>query len=294
MDKPLMSHPEQDLVGPHLDEDRVLDLLLDLLPDAELEAAGRHLALCEPCEDLLRRRGALLERRRASHELAAPMGSLVAPDGSTNQPGEAQTVGPRLTAAPTASGSNWERLFGGCRWLVGTFRRPRYALGLGSGLLVAVTLVLMTVGPQRAVRFPESAEWLPSAAERLNLRNDAEQTQVRDLAVALDAYDRRDLPTAIQALSTVQASGAMETMRLVFLGSALTQAGEYPRAVPILRSVPLNRLPEPWRSECDWTLLVALHGAGEAAAADSILRALADQTSVVGARARRLVGRPHP
>jgi len=86
----------------------------------------------------------------------------------------------------------------------------------------------------------------------------------------------------------------METMRLVFLGSCLTQAGEYRRAVQTLRSVQIETIPEPWRDEGYWTLLVALHGAGDAAAADSLLHALADQTTAVGARARRLLGRPDP
>ena len=65
-----MPHAEHDFVGPHLDDDRVLDLLLELPPGPELEEAGRHLASCRRCEDLLRRCGTLLERRRASLESA--------------------------------------------------------------------------------------------------------------------------------------------------------------------------------------------------------------------------------
>ena len=288
-----MSHPEEELVGPHLDEDRILDLLLELLSESELETAGRHLATCPRCEDLLRHRGALLERRRASQALAAGLESTDVPEGTTNQQGESETAGPGRTAAWNGRGAGWKQPAVGLRWLVGTIRRPRYALGLGGGILVAIALLLLTADPNREVPYPSSAEWLPSAGERLNLRNDTGGAPVQDLATALDAYDRRDLPTAIRTLSAVEASGAMETMRLVFLGSALTQAGEYPRAVQILRSSPLQRLPEPWRGESSWTLLVALHGAGEAAAADSLLHVLADQTSAVGARARRLLGRPN-
>jgi hypothetical protein len=61
--------------------------------------------------------------------------------------------------------------------------------------------------------------------------------------------------------------------------------------VEILRACPLAKIPEPWRGETRWTLLVSLHGAGEAAAADSLLRVLAEQPGAIGARARGLLGR---
>lgn len=139
-------------------------------------------------------------------------------------------------------------------------------------------------------RFPPLvAEWLPSAAETLNLRNNPDQEEFVALSAALRAYDRRDLPAAIQALSAVHAIGAMDNLRLVFLGSALTQAGDYPRAVRILRSCSLDELPEPWRGEGGWTLLVALRLAGYDGAADSLARVLAKQEGTIGVRARCLL-----
>lgn len=158
----------------------------------------------------------------------------------------------------------------------------------------AVVLLLLTARPTAPLVYPSAAEWLPSAADRLNLRDNAHQREISELVAGLEAYDRRDLTAAIRALDHARASGATETMRVVFLGSALTQAGDYARAVRLLRSCPLQELPDPWRSETRWTLLVALHGAGETTSADSLLRALADQTGAVGARARRLLGRSDP
>ena len=197
MDRSSMSHPEQELVGPHLDEDHILDLLLDLLPDAQMEEAGRHLASCKRCEDLFQRRRALLERRRASQELtAARLDTVVVSDGSASQPGQVPTAESNPVAARAETGSKREWPADAYRWLVSMLRRPRYALGFGGGILVAISLVLLTASPQRAVSYPSSAEWLPSAGERLVLRSDAEEAQVRDLAVALNAYDRRDLPAA--------------------------------------------------------------------------------------------------
>ncbi len=283
---------EQGIAGPHLDEDRALDLLLDLLPEWEVEAIGSHLASCGRCEDLLRQRGALLERRRAAPEATAMLASLADPEGSAGeepafierrrqrQEGEGQIGGP------------W-RAVGSRSWLR-AFRRPVFALGLGGAVLAVVAIVLLTANPKKAVLLPTTAEWLPSASETLNLRNEATRQQVKDLAFGLRAYDRRELSVAIRALSAARTTDAMETLRLVFLGSALTRAGEYARAVQALRSCPLQRIPEPWHGEAHWTLLVALHGAGDDAAADSLLRVLADEKGAIGGRARLLLGRPDP
>jgi hypothetical protein len=52
--------------GGHLEEDTLFDLLLDLLPDREWDEATDHLARCPACEELLRRGGERLERRRIS------------------------------------------------------------------------------------------------------------------------------------------------------------------------------------------------------------------------------------
>jgi hypothetical protein len=275
MDKPLTPPSESGLVESHLDEDQAIDLLLGLLPEQAFAAAGRHLSWCKQCEDLVRRRGALLERRRASTGAAAVIESAAVPERS------ADPDRPR-------------RAEGIHQWLAGTFRRPTYAFGLGCAILAAVVLLVLTGNPRRTVSFPTVAEWLPSARETLSLRKNADQALSGDLTVGLEAYDRRDLQAAISALSSAKTAGMMDVMRRVYLGSSLAQAGEYPRAATVLRSCPLTKIPQPWRDESYWTLLVALHGAGNGTAADSLLRALAAETSVIGGRARRLLGHPGP
>jgi hypothetical protein len=71
MDTQLEPPSRAGLAEPHLDEDQVLDLLLDLLPEQEIETIGQHLSCCARCEEMVRRRGASLERRRASEMVAA-------------------------------------------------------------------------------------------------------------------------------------------------------------------------------------------------------------------------------
>lgn len=294
MERLLMSHPEHDYCGPHLSEEHLFDLLLDLPPDAEWEEACRHLASCEACQDLLRHRGAQWERLRASRAPAAALDFAAAFQRSGSRQRGSEAAGPPSVAEQPEKRSGWEWLGEVGRSVLGALRRPRYAWGLGGVVLVAVGAWLLTVNPRNSIPFPSTAEWLPSAAESLELRDDAGEAEATALIDGLNAYDRRDLPAAIRALSAAGSSGAMESLRLVFLGSALTQAGEYRRAVQILRSAPLATLPESWRGPCYWTLLVAFHRAGNDSAADSLLHALADQAGATGVRARRLLGRPDP
>lgn len=284
-----MLHPVHDDAGPHLDEDRVLDLLLDLPPERELEAIGRHLARCRRCEDLLRHRGAQMERRRACGKPQAWPESDVAAEGSEEREWKPEPIAASRTPERPERGSGRDWRAETRRWLAGALWHPRYAIGLGVGGLIILGLLSLTVRPHRTVSPPLVAEWLPSAAETLNLRNNPDQEEFVALSAALRAYDRRDLPAAIQALSAVHAIGAMDNLRLVFLGSALTQAGDYPRAVRILRSCSLDELPEPWRGEGGWTLLVALRLAGYDGAADSLARVLAKQEGTIGVRARCLL-----
>jgi hypothetical protein len=288
MDKSSNLPPEQGSVGPHLDEDRALDLLLDQLSEPEVDAVGRHVARCARCENLLRRRGASLERRRAAFESPNPLRSDPAAEQSTGadwwaEPESAQRE--RLEAWPAWPVAAYQ-------WLAGVISRSRYAFGLG-GVAILVAVVLLVIRSTRDdAPFPATAQWLPSATETLNLRNNPDGSSALD--AALRAYDRRDLPAAIQALSTSQPSEARENLRLLYLGSSLTQEGAYREAVRVLRSCPLSDLPNPWRSEGYWTLLVALHGAGETAAADSLLHRLAGQEDTVGIRARGLLHRVKP
>ncbi len=283
MDEPSTS--PADRAGPHLDEDRALDLLLDLLTEEDLAAAGRHLATCRACEDLVRRRGALLERRRA----AQPRDVRAVRAQEPRQARWLEAIRRRTRFIALASPGP---TLAAIRRLAPSVRKPG-TVWAAAGVL-AMTGLILVIGNLRTRPAPMVAEWLPRASETRTLRSRADQGGIAGLTAALTAYDRRDLESAIAALSDVNASGPTEALRLVYLGSSLTHAGRYREAVRILRSCPLAKVPEPWRGESRWTLAVALSGAGEQAAADSLVRALADQPGAIGARARRLLGRSGP
>ena len=86
-------------------------------------------------------------------------------------------------------------------------------------------------------------------------------------------------------------STALETVRKVYLGSALALSGEHREAADILDGVSLDSLPEEWRGEAQWTLYVALDESGREARADSLLQALSQKAGEIGERARRTLER---
>jgi len=277
--------------GDHLDADRILDLLLDLLPEAEREEAGRHLAICTRCEEMVIRGGAALERRRATASMPATIPATIPATGAATGPAAAEppaTVGmpvPAEAALRPLSRPLLPRLFGSRRIL-----RVGFAVAAGVVVVALLQFLHRPGGP----KIPETAEWLPSASETLNLRAGDGGEPLPELAAGLRAYDRRDLQEALRALALAGTSGRAEIVRRVFLGSACAQARQYRRATELLRRCPLEQLPQPWSDESRWTLMVALHGAGDERSADSLLVELAEHPGAVGQRARRLLGRPGP
>ncbi len=295
MNEPWMPQPGSEIPGPHLDEDLVADLLLDLPADPEWNEAVRHLSACPQCQDLLQRRGAVWERLRSSRGSAAALaGAAAVFEKFADRQLEPRRAAPESAGVPAESGSGWGRWREAGRRLALALRRPRTAWALGTVALGAAGVLLLSTSHRTSVRFPADVEWLPSASETLALRDDADRTRGTELKAALSAYDRRDLTAAIRGLSAAETSGSMNNLRLVFLGSALARAGDFSKAVQVLESVPLSTLPDPWYTESYWTLLVALHRSGNRTAADSLLHALADQPGEVGGRARRLLGRSEP
>lgn len=254
----------------HLDEDRILDFLLNLLPAGEVAAIGRHLRVCAECEERARRRGALMERSRAGYE------SVVA---------AAEAVGATAATGPP-------RIMGVLRRWRTAIRRPQFSWAMATGVAALAVFAVTWFRPSKNVVYPTTAEWLTPASGPASVRRSDPTQRDAALTAGLEAYDRRDLTTAIEALSAARATGSLETMRRIFLGSALTHSGDYRGAVEALSGCGLENVPEPWRGESEWTLLVALHQARDDAAADSLLRTLAAENSSVGARARRLLGRP--
>lgn len=263
--------------SPHLNGDRCLDLLLNLLPHTERDRAFEHIASCATCERLFKMRFAERERLRAAGKLVRGEDGQLA----------LQTLEPDAEAKPSAPRNPlrdvWNRI-------ADAFRSPR--LRLAGGLVAAAVTVLIILIPLRkddgGIAQPH---WLPGYSEDLQFRAMIEATADEDLAAGLQAYADRDLDQAVQALEKAETSGTMEKVRKVYLGSALALSGNHTRAIEILESVAARTLPDPWGSEACWSLYVALNESGRAVSADSLLRVLSGESGSVGDRARETLDR---
>lgn len=251
----------------HLTEDQCLDLLRNLMPEAERETALSHLVVCADCEEFFRERFAEQERLRAAGELQRKA------DGGLTF----ESIEPPVEEERP---SLWDSV----RRVIGSFRRPQ--VQIASGLVVAAAIVVLLVLP-RQPSGPDFAElhWLPGHSEDLLFRTVLEAAGP-DFKEALEAYSRRDLNRAIDALERTNVTGILDAIRLIYLGSALTWDGQYEKAVEILTEVSAPAIPDPWGSEARWSLYVALKGSDQVASADSLLRVLSEEPGEVGARAR--------
>lgn len=256
--------------GAHLDEDRCLDLLAGYLPAAEQDGILAHLAGCPACEELFRQRAAERERLRA-----------MAPEPIRERPSPAPFRA--VESAALSAPSPWGRLR---RWLS---PGPGLGMAIGGATAAAIAMVVIlsrpwggsTEDPAQLLR------WLPPPAEIVQLRGAAggQDAQVLD---GIAAYTRRDLVTARQHLMTASASGPMETLRKIYLGSILVRSGEYREAESLLAGPELDGVPEPMKSEARWSLYVAWIGAGRRTSADSLLRILCGAPGEIGECARQV------
>lgn len=91
------------------------------------------------------------------------------------------------------------------------------------------------------------------------------------LLEGLDAYARHDARAAEHQLANARAGGREESVRRLFLASAVLARGDERRAAALIESVDLQRdLPEPWRAEGLRTLALAWRRSGRVAQADSL------------------------
>jgi len=161
--------------------------------------------------------------------------------------------------------------------------RYRPAMGLAAALAVLLVVLLPRLsGPPGSDRL----RWLPTSFNDARFRASTASVPSRAFEEGLDAYSRRDLRRAIRSLEEAQVSEPLETIRRVYLGSALAWSGRFPEAVDVLQDVSDPALPDPWGSEARWTLWVALKGMGRASTADSLLSVLVEEPGDVGQRAR--------
>ncbi|MBI5169214.1 MAG: hypothetical protein HZA61_06975 [Candidatus Eisenbacteria bacterium] len=103
----------------------------------------------------------------------------------------------------------------------------------------------------------------------------------------LQAYERGELARAADLLAAPSADEEFDILRRVYLASAQLRLDQPDSALVTLRSVRFATLPEPWRSENEWTRYVACLRTGEVARADSLLGELSLRVGPVGERAKR-------
>ena len=302
----------------HLRDDTFIDLVLGLLPEEPWNRAAAHLKSCSRCERRLRRRATEIERLRVSPTYQAILTESTLPVSSGAAGAverAAASTGVEIPAMPTAragmpaapgsrelgDASLPERILSR---ISSAAHRPRFALRLAVAAAAVAVVAVLIRHPHRSIPIPSEVDWLPSAAEFSELRDAAplsgggdrhgatplevERAQA-ELAHAVAAYDRRDLPEAIRELRSMKSDGALEAIREIYLANARLQQGDNEEAVPTLRSVLREDLPARWSHECQWMLLVGLSRTGHPAGADSLLHTLAAEPGPYGDRARRLL-----
>ncbi len=280
MNKRRNNDANQTMPGLHFPEGRFIDLLSGLLSDDAAEQVFEHLVVCPACEDHFQALAADRNRLRASRSL--PDFARVAAVRTIRS--AARAVEPAAAgsgAQGRGPGLRWRWVFSpSSRWV------PRVAWMLGAAAVVT-GIVLLTDSRPALPPASASLPWLPSAADEVRLRGPEEPGPREALAEGLAAYDRRDFQRAAAVLQGAPASGDWDTIRRIYLGSALALNGQYPDAVSVLRVLPLRSLPSPWGTEGRWVLCVALRASGFVEGADSLLHALAEEPGEVGERARR-------
>lgn len=266
----------------HIDEHVCLDLLEGLLPPREREQVLCHIADCPACEKLFQQMATEEERMRATMVLRSlAAGEVVLERRGTSVRVREQEPGRDL---------DWLRALLEClrEYLRCMLSRPRLRIAGGS---VAVAAAAVSVVVALYTRSPESPglRMLPPYSFELRTRG-AEGTAPPELRAGLDAYQTKEFRSAIGLLSEARLAGLGEpeqTIRKIFLGSALAWDRDHGGAIRVLEAAPLSLVPGEWGSEARWTLYVSLKQVGRTASADSLLGILAMETGQVGERARK-------
>jgi len=239
--------------GPHVGDDRLLDLVQGLLPSDVRRVTLDHLQRCGTCEPRFQDLAA--SHARAQSEAPARLGERVV----------------RL-----------ERPIGGER----RFMSRRW---LWAGGAVAAAVAFAWFAAQHGVVapvVPELESALPAARLRGAIRTLQSTAADSAIMAGLEAYNRNDFDAARRILESTRGSASMELVRRIYLGSVLLQLGDADRARSVLSDLPEWQIPEPWKSEARWTLAMALQGSGHAHAADSLLQVLAAEEGPVADRAK--------
>jgi hypothetical protein len=270
----------------HLDEHLIIDFLLGCLSQGENEKILQHLAECPACEKLFQRRAAESERFTATKVLRfLPDGELVVEKRGTavRADGGEKEKNDLWNYFSSKILNIWNSLHGG-------FRQPRFQL---AGGLAAVAALLLIVWFHSA-RTPDTPHlyMLRPYSFQLQSRDALQAAPSDDLKAGLNAYGKEDFKRAIELLQRTdvpEQAAAHETIRKVYLGSALAWNGDYEEAIEILETVPFPLVPPEWSREAHWTLYVAFKESGREQSADSLIKILSGKSGEVGERARRLL-----
>jgi hypothetical protein len=235
--------------APHATDESLLDLLNGLMLPNDVESTMGHIRQCRVCENRMRE---LLRER----EMLVANGFPVVRSGSVEMP-----------------------------------RRPRRRkLALSLGTLAAALLVVLLAHGHR-VNEPEPY-WIPVGdQERTILRSDPGDAGAT-IDDVLRAYVDRDAATAVDQLrkmGTADRSHTANTLRDLYLASALVNCGHAAEGLDVLRQPTVANMPRPWRLYARWVTFLALSDTGRKDEAMSLLEELSAEPGPVGdlARSRR-------
>ncbi len=253
----------------HLSDDRLLDLVNRLLPAEERGRELLHLRGCPACVNRLHEVAGSHER---AHDRALAALGLAESMSMTDAPG-------RAAPHPLRTRST---------------RRS----AIRTMLAIAAVLALVFLGAyawrsQRPITENFLMAWLPMPEPSVFLRDSTQVALDPSLTAGLAAYRNHDAKEARRLLGRARAEGPNEAVRLIYLGSSELEVGDTKAALRTLAQVDLSEVPEPWRGETRWTQAVAHAREGHAAAADSLLRLLAERSDDLGERARRMLDPQH-
>jgi len=239
--------------GVHPSDDTLFDLAHDLL-GGSAESVLVHVRACAACETRLRAFGRDRELLRG------------VPPGSDWRAASGTRPAPRILPFPSVS-----------RWTVPVAAAAALAM-----------IVLVPALRQNHAR-PVESPWLPVATSGTLLRNSPGDASRADLQRALEIYSTGEPGPALEALQNLVLPPGAEyenSIRALYLASALVLNARPVDAVAVLDALETATLPEPWRRWAQWTRYVAVRDAGRGNEAADLLNTLAGLDNDVGERAR--------
>lgn len=247
--------PDTPDITPHVNEDRLVDLIANLLDDASKSAVLGHLSVCALCDEHLR---LLVREHEALRTRPAPRisgGQIVLPSYET-----AQTV---------------------------PFRRRRIRW-VGAGLAVAAAAAFLLPHLFRPEVSGADSYWLPRA-DREALESVGSPDAVSKLQRALAAYDSHDPERALALMENIQIpaeNGRAKAIRQVYEASALVNTQRLNEAREVMSGVDMTSLPREWRERANWIRYLSIKGGAPDDNSRALLQRLSGSPGDIGRMAR--------